>query len=397
MLGLAFYGGSAAAIDATAADCVIFRVRLAGSGGASGRPLSVYASSGSLFIHFGFAAVVQHIEGVERQCLHLVFAGIAVDGGEEADALAQTADEIVRAHESAGEQYGVYLATEHGALGSDILGHLIDHGVDHQFGVLVTTGYAALDFLHVVGAEVAYQSSLSGYALEQFLLGELAAEAEAYQVGCRQRTGTLGREGSLAIEGVVGVYGTAFLVGGDRDAATHVADDEVEVFIAAADLLGITAADGALVEGMPDADAVHQGRATDAGKGRQLVYHTRVGDEGTATGYHACYLVGHDAAQVAGVFVDGLTCVVEHLLIDFVHTTRDGLGETATAYHSLEEIVDVHALELVDDELAAEIILVGDFVKLRQLFHRVANGAQHDGGGVLIHGYLGRGRAGIDD
>lgn len=95
MLGLAFYGRSAAAIDATAADCVIFRVRQAGSGGASDRQLSVYTSSDSLLIHFGFAAVVQHIEGVERQCLHLVFAGIAVDGGEEADALAQTADEIV--------------------------------------------------------------------------------------------------------------------------------------------------------------------------------------------------------------------------------------------------------------------------------------------------------------
>lgn len=95
MLGLAFYGRSAAAIDATAADFVIFRVRQAGSGSASDRPLSVYASSDSLLIHLGFAAVVQHIEGVERQCLHLVFAGIAVDGGEEADALAQTADEIV--------------------------------------------------------------------------------------------------------------------------------------------------------------------------------------------------------------------------------------------------------------------------------------------------------------
>lgn len=126
-----------------------------------------------------------------------------MDGGEEADALAQTADEIVGAHESAGEQYGVYIATEHGALGSDILGHLIDHGVDHQFGVLVTTGYAALYLLHVVGTQVGYQSSLSGYALEQFLLGELAAEAEAYQVGCRQRTGTLGREGSLAVEALL--------------------------------------------------------------------------------------------------------------------------------------------------------------------------------------------------
>ena len=116
-----------------------------------------------------------------------------------------------------------------------------------------------------------------------------------------------------------------------------------------------------------------------------------------ATGYHAGYLVSHDTPQVAGVLVDGLTCVVEHLLIDFIHTARDGLGETATAYHSLEEIVDVHALEFVDDELAAEIVLVGDFVKLRQFLHRVANGAQHNGGVVLIHGYLGRGRAGIDD
>ena len=112
--------------------------------------------------------------------------------------------------------------------------------------------HPVLHLQHVVGAEVGDDTGLSAHLLDKLVLRVAAREAKTDKVCCGQGSCALGRERSLAVEGVVGVYGTAFLVGGDRDAATHVTDDEVEVFIAAAYLLGITAADGALVEGMPD-------------------------------------------------------------------------------------------------------------------------------------------------
>ena len=68
-------------------------------------------------------------------------------------------------------------------------------------------------------AEVGVQARLAGYALQQLLLGVLAAEAEADEVGGGQRAGTLRREWTLAVEGIVGIDGLSFLVGCHADAA----------------------------------------------------------------------------------------------------------------------------------------------------------------------------------
>ena len=136
---------------------------------------------------------------------------------------------------------------------------MVYHGIDHQAGMLVASGYANLYLLHVVGTQMGYKARLSGHTLQQLLLGVLTAEAEPYQVGCRQRPGALGRERALAVECVVGIDSTAMVVGSHRDAAAHVTDDEVEVFVPTAYLIGKAAGYGALVKGVPDTDTVHQG------------------------------------------------------------------------------------------------------------------------------------------
>ena len=212
-----------------------------------------------------------------------------------------------------------------------------------------------------------------------------------------KRAGPFGREGAFAVERVVGVDGAAVLVGRDGNAAAEMADDEVEVFISLPYLLREAVGDGPLVQGVPDADARHDGRTADTGQRRQLVHHARVGDEAAAVGYLACYLIGDETPQVAGVLVDGVLHVVEHAAVDFIHAAGHGLGEPAAADDGVEIEVDVHAFKLVEHQLLAETVLAGDGFKLCQLFCGVGDGAQHHRTGVFVHRHLGRCRAWIDD
>ena len=175
------------------------------------------------------------------------------------------------------------------------------------------------------------------------------------------------------------------------------ADDEVQVFVSFAYLVGIAARDGTLVERMPYTDAVHERRPADACQRREFVYHARVGYERAASRYASGYLVGDEASQVAGVFVDGVAGVVEHALVDLVHAALYRLNQSATPDDGLEVERDVHAPELVDDELLAKIKLVGHLFVLAQLLCRVAYRSQHQGLGVFVDGYLGRGGTGVDD
>ena len=68
---------------------------------------------------------------------------------------------------------------------------MIDHGVDDELGVLVALADALLDGAHVVAAQVGNQSRLTSHALQQLLLGVLAREAQADEVGRRQTAGAL--------------------------------------------------------------------------------------------------------------------------------------------------------------------------------------------------------------
>ena len=57
----------------------------------------------------------------------------------------------------------------------------------------------------------------------------------------------------------------------------------------------IPAGYGALVQGMPNTDAVHEWRTGDTGIVVELINHTRIGYKRAAMRYGSCYLVGYQA------------------------------------------------------------------------------------------------------
>ena len=116
-----------------------------------------------------------------------------MDGCEEADAVAQSVDDVLRTSQSAREQDGIDFSAEHGTFGHDVLRRVVDHGIDDEFGVFVTVHDALFDFAHVVATEVGGDTGLTGDALEQLLFGVFAREAQADEVGGGQTSGTLGR------------------------------------------------------------------------------------------------------------------------------------------------------------------------------------------------------------
>ena len=67
---------------------------------------------------------------------------------------------------AAREQDGVNLSAEHGSFGSDVLGHMIEHSLDDEFGVLVTILDALLNLAHVVGAQMGVESCLASNTLK---------------------------------------------------------------------------------------------------------------------------------------------------------------------------------------------------------------------------------------
>ena len=155
------------------------------------------------------------------------------------------------------------------------------------------------------------------------------------------------------------------------------ADDEVHVVIVSANLACEALGDGALVQGVPDADAVHQRRSRYAGIVVQFVHDTRVGNERAAAGNLLCNVVGDEASQVTSVVVhgDAAVCVVEHRLVDFVGAAGDRLHQTTSSDDGIELQGDIVASQLVHDELLSEWELEDHVLELLQFFRRVADGA----------------------
>lgn len=63
---------------------------------------NVYHYDGRLVVHFGLAFATKHGKGIEGKSFHLVFTWEATDWSKEADALAQTADDVVGVGKSTG-------------------------------------------------------------------------------------------------------------------------------------------------------------------------------------------------------------------------------------------------------------------------------------------------------
>ena len=63
--------------------------------------------------------------------------------------------------------------------------------------------------------------------------------------------------------------------------------------------------------------------------------------------------------------------VVEHLAVDFVHTTSNWLYQSASSYHGIKLQRYSGLFEFVEYQLTAEILLLDDIAEGCQLFCRV--------------------------
>lgn len=204
-----------------------------------------------------------------------------------------------------------------------------------------------------------------------------------------------GGEGAVAVQGVVHVHDPALLVGRDRNAAAHVGDDQVRLFVNQSRAVAVQACRGFLVQGVEDRLARAHGHARDAGRVVHLVHHGRIGYVGLHA-RHVGDLRRQQPSEVAGVLHLGVPQVVPHPRIDLVNPRGDRTDQPAAADDG-RELFDVELLlaERREDQAPAPVQLVDDVGKLRDLFGLVAQGHLQQGPFVVVEGDLGGCGAGI--
>ena len=229
-------------------------------------------------------------------------------------------------------------------------------------------------------------------------LGVLAGEALLHQLAGGQGAGALGREGTLAVQCVLGVHHAALHVGADGNAAAHVADDEVQLLIFLALLLGKALGHGLLVQGVENADTLEQGMTGIARHISHLIDDHGVHDVG-GDAQLVADLAGDQAAQVGGVLTlnaDG--AVRDHVVVDGVGAAADGTQQTAAAADGGQGAgVDALLAQRAHDQIAAPVLLGGDGFELGNVLRTMAQGLVKEQLLILIDTDLGGGGAGVDD
>ena len=137
------------------------------------------------------------------------------------------------------QQNGIYPAVQHNGSRTDAFGNLVNHGIQHRFGMLVPFLYPADNGGNIGRAQVGCQSGTAGDALFEFVFCVAAGTAEVYQLPGRERTGTFRRERAFTVERVVYVDSLAMMMNADGYAAAQMADNQVEFFVARIMLGGI--------------------------------------------------------------------------------------------------------------------------------------------------------------
>lgn len=139
-----------------------------------------------------------------------------------------------------------------------------------------------------------------------------------------------GRKRPCAVEGVGGVDHAPLAVRADGDAASHVRDDQVQLFVFPTRFAGVPACDGLLVEGVEDRFARQLGQSRNACVGNHLVHHDRIGDIGLDTDL-GCDLLCDQSAQIRGVLPPGVEQVVVQCVVHLVDPALDGMNQPAAA------------------------------------------------------------------
>ena len=228
-------------------------------------------------------------------------------------------------------------------------------------------------------------------------LGVLAAEAQAHEVAGRQTARALRGEGTVTVEGVLHVDDLAVDVRANADAAAHVADDQVQLVIARAVLLGIALGDGLLVQRVELAAALDQGMAGVFRDGRHLVHHGRVDDVGGDIQLVG-NLAGEDAAEVRRMLSLHALDEVDHDgRRHLIGAAGDRLHQAAAAADGAQLLhVEVVLCQRLEHQLLAEVLLIGDCRELGNLLRAVAQGLVEEQLLILKHADFRGGGAGVN-
>ena len=93
----------------------------------------------------------EHIHG---QCRQFVLAWIYENGGEVAQSSFQSIGDVLAVGDGASEDHSIYVSVGGWCQRSQPPCDAVDHGVEHQLGLLVALGDASLHLSHVVGAQM---------------------------------------------------------------------------------------------------------------------------------------------------------------------------------------------------------------------------------------------------
>ena len=167
------------------------------------------------------------------------------------------------------------------------------------------------------------------------------------------------------------------VVHGEGDAAAHVTDDQILLLILHTVLATVPLGYLALVQGVPDGLVGQFGQTGDARHVVEFVHDSRIDGEGSA----ALDLTGdaqrYQRTQVTGMVQPRVACVLNHLVVQFVHTAFDGLHQTATTHYHVEVHRVALTLNLLHDLLPAIVKLVHDERIATQLLKRMVQCGVH--------------------
>ena len=251
---------------------------------------------------------------------------------------------------------------------------------------------------HIGAAGIGHQTAAAHEHLPQLRLGIVTGEAQPHHGVGGEAAGALGGEGTLAVQSVLGVHHAALHMGTHRHAAAHMADDEIQLLVLLAHLLGIALGHGLLVQGVELADSLDQGMAGIAGNGLHLVHHGGIGNEG-GDAQLVADLPGDETAQVAGMLtLDACYAIGQQGIGGGVGAATNGLYKAAPGADGRELLhVEVVLGQGLLHQLLTPAFLVGNGGKFCDLLGGMTQGLVKEQGVIFKHADLGRGGAGVDN
>ena len=262
---------------------------------------STHRQSFVFLIIQSFLFSLQDSQPALSQCQELVLACVHGDAADMADPLADLIHNSVAVGDATGENDLVNLSAEYRRHSADILGYLIGEGMKYVFRFLIALfkghpGYIA----HIVGSQIGVEAALAVDLFCDLRLGVFAGKAHFHQGAYRERAGALGREGAVAVQGVVYIHHPAALMGAYGYAAAHVGHDQIQSVIGNSLFLGVALGHGLLIQRVENADAGQFRQTGVAGHRSELVHHHRVYYVG-GNAQRSGDLIGQKSSQVGSV------------------------------------------------------------------------------------------------